>query len=61
MEEVENPGPFTTRILFRANLMQRSYPISFLELATFVCDDGIWYYKSGKLVDVPVACYGHAS
>lgn len=45
-------GPSTTRILFRANLMQRNSYISFLEMSTFAREENIWYYKSGKLVDI---------
>lgn len=32
--------------------MQGNAPVSFMELATFVCEGNIWYYKSGKLVDI---------
>ncbi|CAN8068341.1 unnamed protein product [Agarophyton chilense] len=50
--EQQSTGPYTTRILFRANLMERNASLSFLEMATFVRERNIWYYKSGKLVDV---------
>lgn len=50
--QVEMPAPSTTRILFQANMMQQNAPLSFMEMATFVCKDNIWYYKSGKLVVV---------
>lgn len=32
--------------------MDRDASISFLEMATFVRERNIWYYKSGKLVDI---------
>ncbi|PXF44623.1 hypothetical protein BWQ96_05618 [Gracilariopsis chorda] len=50
--EQQLTGPYTTRILFRANLMERNEALSFLEMATFVRERNTWYYKSGKLVDI---------
>lgn len=53
--EQQITGPHTTRILFRANLierMERDASVSFMEMSTFVRERNFWYYKSGKLVDI---------
>lgn len=33
-------------------MMERNFPVSFVEMSTFVRERNIWYYKSGKLVDI---------